>query len=403
MTMSAEDVARRLRVELDGVPVPERPWAAVRPALVRRRHSRRVMEAVAAAAAVVLVAALSVAAAGVFGAGPGPSAIPRAGSPRYYVQASFPGTAGRAQPVVIRATATGAVTATVRCPWPNSVIAPQGITAAGNQTFFVVCERAAKQGKLVAVTGARIYRFQLMRSGRISGYSPVPGGRLGRHQPGSITATPDGSQIAVTVGQATLGVVQSMPAAVYVIDTQTGARGIWHGGPKVLSAADLTFTDNGTALEFVGLKKCAQGRGGTACEELRTVSPATAGGQLDSGHVLLPLSALATHPGDYVNDVVINPGGATLAAAIVHSGRGAGSSSVSVVKYSAVDGRQLRVLYYLRTGNGFLYRFLTADPTGRYLIFNAGRTSGTLNGWIDHGRLISLRPANGSNIRYETW
>jgi len=403
MTMSAEDVARRLRAELDGVPVPERPWAAVRPALVRRRHRRRVMEAVAAAAAVVLAAGLSVAAAGVFGAGPGPSAIARAGSPRYYVQASFAGTAGRPQPVVIRATATGAVTATVRCPWPNSVIAPQGITAAGNHTFFAVCEKAAKQGKRFAVTGARIYRFQLTRSGRISGYSPVPGGVLGRHRAGSITATPDGSQIAVTVGQATLGVVPSAPAAVYVIDTQTGARAIWHGGPKVLSAADLTFTDNGTALEFVGLKKCAQGRGGTACEELRSVSPARAGGQLDSGHVLLPVSALATHPGDFVNDVVINPGGATLAAAIVHSGRRAGSSSVSVVKYSAVDGRQLRVLYYLRTGNGFFYRFLTADPTGRYLIFNAGRTSGTLNGWIDHGRLISLRPANGSNIRYETW
>jgi hypothetical protein len=226
---------------------------------------------------------------------------------------------------------------------------------------------------------------------------------LGRHQPEDITATADGSQIAVTVGQATLGVVQSVPAAVYVIDTQTGARAIWHGGPKVLNAADLTFTDNGTALEFVGLKKCAQGKGGTACEDLRTVSPATAGGQLDGSRVLLPLSALATRPRDSVNDVAINPGGATLAAGIVHSGRRAGSNSVSVVEYSAVDGRQLRVLYYLRTGNGFFYRFLTADPTGRYLIFNAGRTSGTLNGWIDHGRLISLRPANGSNIRYETW
>ena len=31
MTMSAEDVARRLRVELDGVPVPERPWRRCAP------------------------------------------------------------------------------------------------------------------------------------------------------------------------------------------------------------------------------------------------------------------------------------------------------------------------------------------------------------------------------------
>jgi len=369
-----------------------------------RMIRRRMLEAAGIGAVAVVVAGIGLATAfRVAGANAPSGPVSHAGAPPYYVQVSFPGTTGRPQPVVIRATATGAVTATVRCPWPNSVIAPQGITAARNRTFFMICQKVAKQGKLFAVTGAHIYRFQLTRSGRISGYSPVPGGVLGRHQPGSVTATPDGTQIAVTVGRATLGVAQSVPAAVYVIDTQTGARAIWHGGPKVFNATDLTFTDNGTALEFVGLKKCARARGGTACEELRTVSPATAGGRLDTSHVLLPLSALATHPGDTVNDVVINPGGATLAAAIVHSGRLPRSNSVSVVQYSAVDGRQLHVLYYLRTGNGFFYRFLSADPTGRYLIFNAGRTSGTLNGWIDHGRLISLRPANGTNISYETW
>lgn len=372
---------------------------------VRRRVvRRRLLETAGMVAVALVVAGIGVAAAfRVSGANAPSGPVSHADAPQYYVQASFPGTTDRPQPVVIRATATGAVTAIVRCPWPNSVVAPQGITAAGNRTFFMICEKVAKQGKLFAVTGARIYRFQLTRSGRITGYSPVPGGVLGRHQPGSISATPDGTQIAVTVGQATLGVRQSVPAAVYVIDTQTGTRAIWHGSPKVLSAADLTFTDNGTALEFVGLKKCSTGRGGTACEELRTVSPAAAGGQLDSGHVLLPLSALATHPGDYVDDVVINPGGATLAAAIVHSGRRPGSNSVSVVEYSAANGRQLRTLYYLRTGNGFFYRFLSADATGHYLIFNAGRTSGTLNGWIDHGQLVRLRPANGSNISYETW
>ena len=372
---------------------------------VRRRVvRRRMLEAAGIGAVAVVVAGIGVATAfRVAGANAPSGPVSHAGAPRYYVQASFAGTAGRPQPVVIRATATGAVTATVRCPWPHSMIAPQGITAAGNRTFFMICQKVAGQGKLFAVTGARIYRFQLTRSGRISGYFPVPGGVLGRHRPEDITATPDGSQLAVTVGQATLGALQSVPAAVYVIDTQTGARAIWHGGQNVFSAADLTFTHNGTALEFVGRKKCAQRRGGTACEELRTISPASAGGQLDSSHLLLPLSALATHPGDSVNDVVINPGGATLAAAIVHSGRRLGSDSVSVVKYSTLNGRQLHVLYYMRTGNGFFYRFLSADPTGRYLIFNAGRTSGTLNGWIDHGRLITLTPANGSNIRYETW
>jgi hypothetical protein len=168
------------------------PPRRVTVAAVRRRVvRRRILESAGIGAVAVVVAGIGVAAAfRVAGANTPSGPVSHAGAPRYYVQASFLGTAGRPQPVVIRATATGAVTATVRCPWPNSVIAPQGITAADNRTFFMICQKAAKQGKLFAVTGARIYRFQLTRSGRISGYSPVPGGVLGRHQSGGLTATP---------------------------------------------------------------------------------------------------------------------------------------------------------------------------------------------------------------------
>jgi hypothetical protein len=55
MTMSPEDVTRRLRAELDGMPVSERPWAAVRPALVRRRARRRHKAAAAAGAALAVI------------------------------------------------------------------------------------------------------------------------------------------------------------------------------------------------------------------------------------------------------------------------------------------------------------------------------------------------------------
>jgi sugar lactone lactonase YvrE len=55
MTMPPEDVGRRLRAELDSVPVPERPWAAVRPGLIRRRAGRRGRKAASAACAVLAV------------------------------------------------------------------------------------------------------------------------------------------------------------------------------------------------------------------------------------------------------------------------------------------------------------------------------------------------------------
>jgi hypothetical protein len=71
MTMSPEDVTRRLRAELDSVPVPERPWAAVRLGLVRRRARRRRAAAAAAGAAVGVIGLAAALAVVLPGTGPG--------------------------------------------------------------------------------------------------------------------------------------------------------------------------------------------------------------------------------------------------------------------------------------------------------------------------------------------
>lgn len=403
MTMSPEEVARRLRAELDAVPVPERPWAAVRPALARRRARHRVMEAVAAAAAVVLIAGLTVAAARVFGARRAPSAMPRAHPPRYYVQQSYPGTSRPPKPVVVRATATGRVTATVSCPQPGTQIAAKGIAATSNRLFFIDCQKIHKVGAKYTVSRSWLYEARLTGSGQISGYSLVPGGVLGPHRLEGIGATLDGSQVAVTLGPSALYEFSSpsAPADVLVINTTTGARAIWHGGPKVFSAGDFTFTGNGRELEFVGAARCPQAKR-FGCEELRAVTPPTAGGQLDSSRLLLRLSALARSHGEYIEPAIITTGGPTLTA-VVQRNQNSLSQSLWVVQYSAATGRLLRVLCKLPTGNGFSYGFLSPDPTGRHLLFNAGPASGQVNGWIDHGQLIRLKPVYGNYIAYETW
>jgi hypothetical protein len=269
---------------------------------------------------------------------------------------------------------------------------------------FIDCQKIQKAGAKYTVTGSRIYRVRLTGSGQISGYSPLPGGALGRHRIEAISATLNGSEVAVTLGPAALGEFSSTsaPADVLVINAKTGARAVWHGGPKAFNAGDLTFTSNGRELEFLGTVRCPQTKR-SRCEELRAVSPATTGGQLDSSHLLLRLSALARSHWEYIEPAIITTGGSTLTAIVQRNQNSPDSESIWVVQYSAATGRQLCVLYKMRTGNGFFYRFLNTDPTGRYLLFNAGPTSGTLNGWIDHGRLIPLKPANGSSIFYETW
>jgi hypothetical protein len=395
--------ARQLRDLLDAA-VGEPPHRVTITAVRHRLVRRRVLEAVAAAAVVVLIAGLGVAAARVIGTSPGPSAMSRAGPPRYYVQQSYPGTSGRPEPVMVRATATGRVTATVSCPRPKTQIPPQFIAATSNRLFFVDCLEIQKAGATYAVGGSWLYEVRLAGSGQISGYSLVPGGVLGPHRLDGIGATLNGSEVAVALGSATLNELSSpsAPANVLVLNTKTGARAMWHAGTKVFSAGDLTFTGNGRELEFVGTVPCPQPKR-SVCEELRAVSPATAGGQLDSSRLLLRLSALARSPGEYIEPAIITTGGSTLTAAVIHNQTSPGSESIWVVQYSTATGRRIRVLYKLPTGNGFSYQFLSSDPTGRHLLFDAGPTTGTVNGWIDHGQLIRLKPANGSNIDYETW
>jgi hypothetical protein len=169
----------------------------------------------------------------------------------------------------------------------------------------------------------------------------------------------------------------------------------------VFGASVLSFTNEGHELVFLGVTRCTPARTSAKCRELRAVSHPAAGGQLANSRLLLRLSALIRSPGDYINDVVLSPDGSTLTAAVVRS-PDRGSDLVLVVRFSAT-GRQLRVVYWMRTGNGFSYQFFGSDPSSRHLLLNAGPTSETVSGWIDHGRLIRLTPANGSNVLYEVW
>lgn len=53
-------------------------------------------------------------------------------------------------------------------------------------------------------------------------------------------------------------------------------------------------------------------------------------------------------------------------------------------------------------GDGFSYQFVSADPSGRHVLFDAGTTRTGVNGWIDRGKLIRLRPA-GNNVFSGAW
>jgi hypothetical protein len=391
----------QLRDLLD-VAVGDPPHRVTVEAVRRRMARRRVMEGVAAAIAAVLLTGLGVAvSAQVTSPGPAGGAYSGAGVPRYYIQQSLRDASPSLQ-TVVRATATGAVTATVRCPWPHARIETQDVAAANN-TFFIVCQRETGPDDSV-VTGSRIYQFRVGESGRISGYTLVPGGMLNGLRAGGIAASSDGSEIAITTAA---GASSSPLANIMVINARTGARAVWRNGGNApgttrFEISDLSLTSDGRELVFLAVTKCIQNsRCEPTGEEVRGLSPAGNGGQLDSGQLLVQQSMLRGLSAGYINGAVVSPDGSALTVVIMHSGPQ--SDTTSVVQFSAATGRQTRVLYQMPTGSGFLYRFFSSDPSGRYPLLDVGPTSGAVNGWIDHGQLVRLTPPDGDNIFYEIW
>ncbi len=409
--------ARGVREEtLRPLAVPQRRRAQ----LARWTHRAWAAPA-AAAASLLLVVALAVAVADWLprsGSAGGPSGT--ASPPhRYYVVADLQGK------VVVRSAATGAVTATVLAPRPNtSGDATVASTAGG--TYFVAGERRGAGRE-------RIYRFRLTSSGQIAGFAPVPGGILRAGQwADALAASPDGSQLAVGIS---FYVVHPNPNKAYppgpadqifTINTRTGTKGVWHGAVHALGSgfgvASLSWTDSGQLVvlgqwcRYTSMNDeiCDEGPAASRHAEVWEVDPAAAGGQLGSGRLLLRQSA--RYP--YIAQAFISPDGATITAIVLTGkvvgskyGGGAVPEHLSVRQISVRTGRQLGVLYSRRLGSTWEtntspdFLALIPDAAGQHWMINGGLSShgyNGFNGWIARRRLVPVQPRDG-RIAAETW
>ena len=374
---------------------------AVRRGVARRRRT----EWATGTAAVVLLAGLGIVLPGHLfaprGSTGGVSSSAATGAPRYYVQ-----TIINQQPpgvTVVRATATGKVTDTVRCPWPKSQIVDEGVAPADGSTFFLACQRSRRAGPQFVVTGTRIYQFQLTGLGRIQGYSLVPGGNLGPVSTFRMAATPDGTQLAIPITQG------KAPPSVLVLNTRTGAHAVWRNipGTAQFGPGDLSWARHGRELAFRVTVTCPPGGAGQCVsgQQWRVLRHPASGGQLASSKLLVLKSQFTGHALGYINDSMITPDGSALIVVALHSPRGPSTpGNIDVVKVDPATGHPIRVLLHLNTGNGVSYEFFSSDPSGRFMILDAGPPQGANpNGWIDHGRLALLTPANGRNVVYEAW
>jgi hypothetical protein len=403
---------------------------------VRRRAIRRwAAQAGAASLAVVVAVGLGVAAsAGVvhIGKSAASGAGEHGGPPRYYIS-QYDDMKARTLVLAVRARVSGRVTAVLRDPLPGSGSScgqgnTAGLAAADDQTFFMTCSiwrqdqgpasgpgLPGRPGKITSIE-SRIYRFQVTGAGQVSGYSLVKGSTLNGWVD-SIAATPDGSEIAAEVlkpspsGQMATNEVSE---GIFVINTSTGSRALWRTGPYVPGtlqyayAADMSFTSDGHDLVVLE-PRCHRGRylvycNGHADMQVRAYSPAAGGGSLEDGQVLLQDSALKPHRTS-LSDAFISPDGSAVTAVLTHCPPH-GACTLTVARIPVGTGQQPRVLYQVHSGTrsqGIFERFFSSDPSGRYLILDAGAGNARVNGWIDHGRLVPLAPANGNIPEYETW
>jgi hypothetical protein len=414
MSQESGDLEVKLRMLMDiaaGEPRRRVTMDAVRLGVVRRRRAA----GAAAAAALALAGGVGVAVAArppglghrsVAPATGGRSrsiTVPsRSGVPRYYIVRSVipnGGNTANREETTVRATATGAIRARIRCPLSAPYVMTWPVAPADNQNFFLVCQRATGPQSYAKVLESRIFQFHVTSSGRVTGDRPVRGGLLGGLLVRSIAVTPDGSEIAVIEypGSHPPDLHRTAPDVI-VIDTRTGAHAIWHGAPPasgktVYWPQDISLTADGQRLVFLTAPQCFQPgctvHGG---QQMRVIiHPARGGGQLNSAGVLVRLNSVLPLSSAGVMDAVISRDGSTLTLAVMGTLTGKPSpDSVSVVQIPASGQPRLHVLYRLPQGDA--YSFFTADPSGSHFLLGTGTLNGPVDGRIDNGRLIPLRP-----------
>jgi len=368
---------------------------------VRHERARRRIVLGAAAAVSVLAAVSAGLLVQVGNPGQSVSSAVPAGVPRYYVQE---GTSQGLLKTVVRATATGLVTDTVRCPWQSAAPWIYPIAADGHQRFFMVCTSNDHQSP----AGARIYQFRVTSSGQVSDYGLIPGGKLGAVSVGPMTVSPDGSEVAVIVSPPGTGPATTPRAEILVIDTRSGAHVIWRNAPATRHASrfrifDVSFAAGGREVVFLGTRTCGSGNNPALCrpsdQQVRALSPAADGGMLNAGRILLQRTERGPRR---ITDIAVSADGTTLTIVTVSVPPRPQPSTATVSQLPAGTRRQ-RIIYQIHGSSGLEPEvFFSTDSSGRHFLINAGTTTHRADGWINNGKLVTLKPS-GNLVSYEAW
>lgn len=413
-----------------------RPLPDHEPQTERRARRRKAWRAwlipAAAAASVALVVSLAVAltggtlpapsGGGPSGRGPSGGGPTGAGSPQppgYF--ADFSGQElGQPTGVAVYATSDGKFVGRALEPEaPGWTVEPDAVAAApGGRTFYVEYD-ADRPGKSSVVAQVWIYSFSVTSAGRVTPMTRIKGGvmsgQAGLGSGGPMAVSPDGTKLALTA-DTTVDLnynTQGYSDKIVVIDLRTGRQSVWQGGMyragKVFSIPSLSWTVDGRSLVYLALwcnfpgptNPCTgtSGPDGYRDTQVRSLRVASGGGTLSSG--LLLLRQATGYP--VIVAALAGPDGSDLTL-LVLSGRvnASGEWSRVAVEYVSINGSLLSVDYRV-VPQGFGgkpdWTWLSADPSGRYLLFSYQASGGFVTGWLGQGG-IHLLPVKQPYVGY---
>ena len=409
--------------ELLELAVGEPPRLMSLEAVHRRAIRRRMAQLGAVGLATALVAGLGASlAAAALPASPSDTSrsTKTSGPPRYYLQQYYD-TRTNSEALVVRARTTGRITAAIGDPRPGAQCGGGGnfaFAAADNDEFYLICviwhEKPGPRGKITFLESF-IYNLHITAAGRVGDFSQVKGGVFKGLWGDNIAVAPNGSQVAVEVirpGPSGVIYTNSVPEGIFVINTRTGVRALWHTGPyrpgtrQFANGRDISFTRDGGEI-VVAENRCGRGRyqstGTCSGLQVWAYGPAGRGGSLETGQVLLTKAALKP-AGTSLFGALISPDGAAVTAALMTCPRHR-TCGLSVARISVSSGKVVRVLYraFGTASQDFLSSFFSSDPTGRYFILAGGAGKAQVNGWINRGHLVPLPPVDGPSLQYEAW
>ena len=366
-----------------------------------RRHRRWVIRLAPAfaAAGVALAVVISL----LVGSGPGhhpaaahspatgsppattPAASAPAGPPRYY--------ADLGTQVEIRATATNAITSTIRDPrlggYKNPLVPVSVAAEAGDRAFVIAF---ITDGITVGQQfQTLLYRADISSAGQLTAFAQTNGGVFWGFAPrGPLAISPDGTQVVMLACPAGNGETCHLPQDIIVVNLADGGNRLWHGGlPNGFNLLNVSWAPGGSSLVFLAAwchtyqvtlsGACSPGDNQA---QVRTLNLAKESQSLTHGKVLV--SDSARYPN--ILQAMLTPGGASLTMLV---GRGPAhdyQQDMQLVQVPLSHPTQPRVLY-----QGTFYEQdaleLSSDSSGYYWLVVSGG-----DGWVGPHGWRALEP-----------